>query len=97
MFLKDVLDGLVAWQFEDRYAGVENAKAWLREKRGRLGVPLGEEPNQRGVSMGLRQVSLDRDVLRVKSCTRSTLEVPYALRKWHCQAMLKPVMRRICC
>jgi tRNA nucleotidyltransferase/poly(A) polymerase len=40
-FLKDVLDGLVAWQFDHQHAGVEDAKAWLREERERLGVPLG--------------------------------------------------------
>jgi hypothetical protein len=40
-FLKDVLDGLVAWQFDHQHAGVEDANAWLREERERLGVPLG--------------------------------------------------------
>jgi hypothetical protein len=39
-FLKDVLDGLVAWQLDHPGAGVEEAKVWLGEERGRLGVPV---------------------------------------------------------
>ncbi len=41
-FLKDVLDGLVAWQFDHRDAGVEEAKVWLLGERVMLGVPMGE-------------------------------------------------------
>jgi hypothetical protein len=52
MFLKDVLDGLVAWQFDHRHAGVEDAKAWLREKRGRLGVLLGRGAGSEGGGHG---------------------------------------------
>ena len=41
-FLKDALDGLVAWQFDHRDGGVEEAKVWLLGERVRLGVPLRE-------------------------------------------------------
>ncbi|KAK4039987.1 hypothetical protein C8A01DRAFT_46635 [Parachaetomium inaequale] len=37
-FLKEALDGLVAWQFDHVEGGVEEAKAWLLGQRGRLGI-----------------------------------------------------------
>jgi tRNA nucleotidyltransferase/poly(A) polymerase len=47
-FLKNVLDSLVAWQFDHQHARVEDAKAWLREERERLGVPLGRGAGPEG-------------------------------------------------
>lgn len=39
-YLKDALDGLVAWQFDHPEGGVEEASAWLLEERVRLGIPF---------------------------------------------------------
>ena len=47
-FLKDVLDGLVAWQFDHQHAGIEDAKAWLQEGSERLGVLLGRGAGSEG-------------------------------------------------
>ncbi len=47
-FLKDVLDGLVAWQFDHQHAGIEDAKAWLHEEGEQLGVPLGRGAGSEG-------------------------------------------------
>ncbi|KAG6106697.1 hypothetical protein E4U31_000634 [Claviceps sp. LM219 group G6] len=40
-FLKTALDGLVEWQFDHAESGVEEAKAWLLDRREELGIPQG--------------------------------------------------------
>lgn len=41
-YLKNAIDGLVAWQFDHSNASVEEAKAWLLQERDTLGIPPSE-------------------------------------------------------
>jgi hypothetical protein len=42
-FLKEALDGLVAWQFDHVGGEVEEAKVWLLGQRGRLGIQVSKD------------------------------------------------------
>ncbi|KAK5624323.1 hypothetical protein RRF57_000039 [Xylaria bambusicola] len=45
-YLKNALNGLMAWQFEHINGQVEDAKAWLIGQQERLGIPFERrEPN----------------------------------------------------
>ncbi|CEJ93783.1 Putative Poly(A) polymerase [[Torrubiella] hemipterigena] len=41
-YLKNAIDGLIAWQFDHSNASVEEAKVWLLQERDTLGIPPSE-------------------------------------------------------